>query len=189
MQKHITLHNKKVSYTLRKSNRARRMRLAVYCDGSIVVTTPHDLNENTADKFVREKTNWIFSKLTFFRKFKGQPISKYSNDDYYMYKEKALSLVKTKVDYFSEANGFTYNKINIKNQKTRWGSCSKKGNLNFNYKILFLPENVSDYIVVHELCHLKEFNHSKRFWKLVSSIMPNYNEVKRELKGKLMNFY
>ncbi len=74
------------------------------------------------------------------------------------------------------------------NQRTKWGSCSKKGNLNFNYKIALMPEKIADYIVVHELCHLKEFNHSRKFWNLVVKIIPDYLEIKKELKNKSLIF-
>ncbi len=182
MKKKITLQNRKINYTIRKSKRARRMRLAVYCDGSVVVTTPSGLKESVVEKFVKEKSEWLFSKVDYFKKFKRRTITKYSHKDYLKYKEDSYNLILERVNYFNEIYQYNYNVINIKNQKTRWGSCSKKGNLNFNYKILFLPEKVRDYIVVHELCHLKEFNHSKKFWNLVAKSFPDYQQIKRELK-------
>lgn len=182
MEKRITFKNKEISYTIRKSKRARRMRLAVYCDGAIVVTTPFDLKESIAEKFVREKSQWLLSKLNFFKQFEGKAIVRYSHEDYLKYKKEAYNLVEGRINYFSKIYKFRYNTINIKNQKTRWGSCSKKGNLNFNYKISFLPSLISDYLIVHELCHLKEFNHSKGFWKLVEKTIPNYKSIKSELK-------
>jgi len=188
MNRHIILRDKKVSYILRKSRRARRMRLAVYCDGSVVVTTPFDLQETIAEKFIREKTEWLFSKLNFFSQFKGKPMARYSHDDYIKYKDTAYSLVKNKIEHFSKQYGYGYNRICIKNQKTCWGSCSKKRNLNFNYKILFLPEKAQDYIIIHELCHLKEFNHSKRFWGLVAKTTPDYLEIKKELKKNGLDY-
>jgi len=189
MKKQIALQNKKVAYTLRKSKRARRMRLAVYCDGSVVVVTPHDLQETVAERFIREKTEWLFSKLAFFKQFEGKSVVRYSYHDYLKHKDSALVLVQEKVNYFANKYGYQYNNIRIKNQKTCWGSCSRKANLNFNYKILFLSENIQNYIVAHELCHLKEFNHSKRFWKLVATVMPNYLEIKHELKRSGVSFY
>ncbi len=189
MNKQITLQNKRVNYTLRKSKRARRMRLAVYCDGSVVVTTPFDLQENIAERFIQEKVKWLLSKLNFFKQFEGKLIARHSLDDYLKYKESTLVLVTAKVKYFSDLHGYQANKINVKSQKTCWGSCSKKGNLNFNYKLQFLPETVQDYIVVHELCHLRELNHSKRFWGLVEKIIPNYPEVRSELKSSGVRFY
>ena len=98
------------------------------------------------------------------------------------YKEEAYNLAESRINYFTKIYKFKYNKINIKNQKTRWGSCSKKGNLNFNYKIALLPSLISDYLIAHELCHLKELNHSKRFWKLVEKTIPNYRSIRGELK-------
>ena len=102
---------------------------------------------------------------------------------YLSHKELALEIAKTRIAYFNQFYGFKVNKIFIKNQKTRWGSCSKKGNLNFNYRIATLPEAMQDYIIIHELCHLGEFNHSKNFWKLVAKTIPDYKNIKRQFKG------
>ena len=114
-------------------------------------------------------------------------------------KHKALEIAKGRIEYFNNFYKFKVNpvrksgtlnpvlssgvnKITIKNQKTRWGSCSKKGNLNFNYRIAKLPQNLLDYIIVHEFCHLKEFNHSKKFWDLVSKAIPNYKKIRKIFK-------
>lgn len=189
MSKQITIQDRKIDYTLRKSVRARRMRLAVYCDGLIVVTAPADLKETIAEKFIREKAQWLFKKIDFFDQFKGHDIARYSEEDYLKYKDDAYALAEKRVEYFKQIYGFCFNKINIKNQKTRWGSCSKKGNLNFNYKIVLLHERLADYVIVHELCHLKEFNHSRKFWNLVGEIIPNYLDIKDELKRSGASFY
>ncbi len=106
-----------------------------------------------------------------------------SKKDYLKYKEVALDLVQKRILYLNQAYLFSYNRISIKNQRTRWGSCSKKGNLNFNYKIALIPERLVDYIVAHELCHLKEFNHSENFWNLLSKTIPNHLELRKELRG------
>jgi predicted metal-dependent hydrolase len=94
-----------------------------------------------------------------------------------------LIIAKAKVKQWNLYYNFSHRKISVKNQKTRWGSCSKKGNLNFNYKIVHLPENLVNYLVVHELCHLKEFNHSKNFWSLVGQTVPDYKKLRRELRS------
>ncbi len=79
--------------------------------------------------------------------------------------------------------GFVYNRVAIKDARSRWGSCSQKKNLNFNYRLVFLPPHLVDYIIVHELCHLKEFNHGPNFWVLVAETMPTYKEYIQELKN------
>lgn len=183
MKKQIAIHNKNITYTIRKSRRARRMRLAVYCDGTVVVTTPIGLKENIIDKFIREKSTWLFNKILFFKQVKGNFFIKSNKRDYLRYKEQAYDIAVDRINYFNKVYKFKFNKINIKNQKTRWGSCSKKGNLNFNYKIAILPAYVSDYVIVHELCHIGEFNHSQRFWRLVEKTIPNYLDIRNILKN------
>lgn len=189
MKKQITLQNKKVAYTLKKSAKARRMRLAVYCDGSVVITAPQGLHEMVMERFIKEKAGWLFSKLSFFSELDKSPVTRYSHKDYILNKEKALLIISKKTEILAKKYGYSYNKINIKNQKTRWGSCSKKGNLNFNYKVMFLPEKIQDYIIAHELCHLREFNHSRKFWNLVERIIPNYLDIRKELKRNRISFY
>src|SRR3989338_7663039 len=98
--------------------------------------------------------------------------------DYLKYKELARALVKQKLAQYNQVYGFKINRVAIKNHKSRWGSASKKGNLNFNYRLVLLPEALADYVIVHELCHLKEFNHSKSFWGLVEKTIPNYKVIK-----------
>jgi len=131
----------------------------------------------------QEKSQWLFSKFNFFRQFKNIPIARYGRRDYLKRKDEAQLLAKEKVAYFNQFYGFKVNKINIKNQKTRWGSCSRVGNLNFNFKILFLSEKLQDYIIVHELCHLEKFNHSGNFWGLVAKTFPQWRQLKKELKN------
>jgi len=183
MKKQIKLHDKNIDYTLRISKRAKRMRLTVYCDGSFVVTKPQDLNLSIVEKFIIQKSNWVLLKLEYFKQFKGG-LFKNDHENYLQNKEEALAFVNKRIKYFNKKYNFKFNNVNIKNQKTRWGSCSKKGNLNFNYKILLLPKNIADYIIVHELCHLKEFNHSQKFWNLVAEAIPNYLDIKKELQVK-----
>lgn len=188
MKRKIELHKKKVEYTLKVSQRARRMRLAVYCDGNFVVTVPRNINENIIEQFIIRKSQWIIDKLEYFKSISGQVFVKGAKKDYLKYKDQALALINKRIQYFNATCCYKFNKINIKNQKTRWGSCSKKGNLNFNYKIALLPERLADYIIFHELCHLKEFNHSQKFWNLVAKAMPDYLEIRKELKNKGTKF-
>jgi hypothetical protein len=103
--------------------------------------------------------------------------------DFNKYKENALALAENRIKHFNQVYNFDINRIFIKNQRSRWGSCSSNKNLNFNYKIVFLEPHLADYIIVHELCHLKELNHSKRFWNLVGQCVPLYRDARRGLKN------
>ncbi len=169
-------------YTLRKSKRAKRVRLAVYCDGSVVVTTPFGIRQSIIDKFISEKKKWIISKVNFYKSIDSSAVRVFSHDDYLKHKDKALTLVKARVEFYNKKYNYSICKISVKNQKTRWGSCSKKRNLNFNYKVLFLSERLRDYIIVHEICHLKEFNHSQNFWALIKETFPDCMEIRKELR-------
>jgi len=97
-------------------------------------------------------------------------------------KETARLLIHERVKHWSAFYGVKAGRIAIRNQKSRWGSCSKKGNLNFNYKLTFLPPEIRDYVIIHEICHLKEFNHGKKFWELVAETAPNFKELRKRLR-------
>lgn len=101
---------------------------------------------------------------------------------YQTHKEAARVLVHARLSYFNTFYGHAYKKVFIKNTKSRWGSTSERGNLNFNYKILFLPQELQDYLIVHELCHLKHFDHGQDFWRLVSTTVPNYRAHAKALR-------
>jgi len=97
------------------------------------------------------------------------------------YKEIARAYVHERVAHWNSFYNFEMNRIAIRNQRTCWGSCTGLKNLNFNYRLLFLPQHLADYVVVHELCHLEELNHSPRFWALVEATQPEYKTLKKEL--------
>ena len=168
------------SYTVRRSARAKHVRISVNCDGAVLVTRPAGIPFERIEEIVARKFGWIAGKIDFFKKFataRGRSIVEYRKQ-----RKSALDLVQSRIAYFSQRYGFAIGQISIRNQRTRWGSCSKRGNLNFNHRIVGLAPELVDYVVVHELCHLAELNHSKQFWKLVEQTMPNYNELRKELK-------
>lgn len=103
-------------------------------------------------------------------------------EKYLQYKEVARVLALERLAVYNQIYQYKYNKISIRDQRTRWGSCSSKGNINFNYKIALLPPHLADYIIVHELCHIGEMNHSERFWDLVARTIPNHIELRLELR-------
>ncbi|MEI8338137.1 MAG: M48 family metallopeptidase [bacterium] len=104
-----------------------------------------------------------------------------------LHKEGAKELALSRLEHFNQFYNFKYNSVKIKSTKTRWGSCSSKGNLNFSYKIALLPSHLVDYLIVHELCHLGEFNHSEDFWALVAQTIPDFYEKRIELKKVHLN--
>ena len=100
---------------------------------------------------------------------------------YVKHKEAARALVHARLAHWASIYNLTYKRVAIRNTRSRWGSCSKAGNLNFSYKLILLPLHLADYVIVHELCHLVEFNHSPRFWALVARTLPDYKARKSEI--------
>jgi predicted metal-dependent hydrolase len=179
----ITLKGKEISYELKKSQRARRARLCVYAGGNLTVTMPKDFSIERMENFILEKADWILKKINLMKNSRYNPIfHKYSNKEYKKYKNQASILARKKVEELNRIYGFDYNRISIRNSRSRWGSCSENKNLNFNYKILFLPEDLLNYIIIHELCHLGEMNHSRKFWNLVEKTIPDYREMRKKIR-------
>ena len=151
MQKRITLGEHEIVYTLKKNKKSKGIRLIIHTDGSFIVTAPRRMPEAFVTQFIRAKSEWVIEKLDYFKHHPNIAFQKGTKKEYEAYKDNALALVEQRIKYFNTLYGFQISGISIKNQKTRWGSCSRKGNLNFNYKIVLLPEKFSDYIIVHEL--------------------------------------
>lgn len=105
------------------------------------------------------------------------------------YRKEALFVISEKAEEFAKLLSVHFKDIRIKDQKSRWGSCSSKGNLNFNWRIIMAPEPVCDYVVIHELCHLVFMDHSVNFWNLVESICPDYRQYKKWLKENGKQLY
>jgi predicted metal-dependent hydrolase len=103
------------------------------------------------------------------------------------HKKTALRRIEDIIEHLNLSEEFEYNRITIRNQKTRWGSCSSKRNLNFNYRIVFLPQDLAVYLVVHEICHLLELNHSRKFWELVAQFLPDHKELRKKLNKIPLN--
>jgi predicted metal-dependent hydrolase len=182
--KRATLCSKKVEYTVKKHRKAKRLKLAIYCDGSCVVTAPWWISMEKVDKFVRQNAEWVIEKMRKMKRIGRQSVFATSNrEEYLKLRETARELVRKRLEKYNEYYNFDYKRVAIRDTKTRWASCSSKGNLNFSYKILFLPLRYADYIIVHELCHLKEFNHSKRFWNLVAEMIPEHERIREKLKA------
>ena len=183
MKRKITLQNISLDYAVRKSNRARRLRVAVYCDSALVVTVPYGFADNKIERFLRLKAAWILDKIAYFKKL-GKTIELPNGKrNYKKYHDQALKFVIGKVEQINKIYNYSFNKIIIKNHKSRWGSCSKKKNLNINYRVIFLPEKLAEYIIVHELCHLAAFDHSRKFWSLVEKAIPDFRSRVKDLNA------
>lgn len=173
-------------YSLRQSTRAKRISLTVHPDARVVVTAPPRASERMILKFVHEYAPWVRKQLAGLKKYEDCIFLPGGRRDYLRNKERARSFVRTVIRRHNQHYGYEFNRIAIKNMYSSWGSCSTKRNLNFNYKLIHLPQHLAEYIVVHELCHLREMNHSKRFWTLVARTIPNHKTRRKELHKYLM---
>ncbi|MCI8863032.1 MAG: M48 family metallopeptidase [Lachnospiraceae bacterium] len=169
-----------ISYEIIRSRR-RTLALQVTREGKVVVRAPLQYPAGRIETFVRQHEDWLQRKITEQKEHKSAlPLP--TPEEEYAYREQARRVLTEKTAYYAKRMGVTYGRISIRGQKTRWGSCSAKGNLNYNWKLMLCPEEVQDYVVVHELAHRREMNHSKAFYRIVEEILPDYRERMRWLK-------
>lgn len=168
-----------------RSNR-KTVAIQVNSDLSVTVRAPYSASEKDIEEILKKKEAWISRHIEKIKKtkerFEAEPTEKLTREKVIALAEEALKVIPERVEYFAKVIGVTYGKITVRNRKTRWGSCSSKGNLNFNCLLMLAPPEVLDYVVVHELCHRKQMNHSKAFWLEVEKVLPNYKEVRKWLK-------
>ena len=173
-----------------RSNR-KTLAIQINPDLSVTVRAPMYAPQSDIERILREKEGWIQKHIEKIREqeankkeIQGESVeSEYlTNEEIKKLADKALQHIPKRVSYFAKQIGVTYGKITIRNQKTRWGSCSSKGNLNFNCLLMLTPPEVIDYVIVHELCHRKEMNHSGTFWAEVEKVIPDYKEQVKWLK-------
>lgn len=174
-------------YEIKTSKRAKRLRMTVRPDGSIFVTRPARVSDKVMDAFVKKYAPWAERASEKIKlRPKTEPLAPRSRAHYLAHKEAARKIANERLRHFNAFYGFRIGMVRIGNQKSRWGSCSRNGNINFNYRILFLSPEERDYVIVHELCHLAELNHGSRFWLLVSGTLPNHKEVRASLRKKVL---
>ena len=164
----------------------RTTALQVTPDGRVIVRAPKRCPHSFIEAFVRQKEDWVMRQLARFEKQrKEHPAPErppLSDKDRARYISIARDIFTRKTAYYARIMGVSYGRIAIREQKTRWGSCSSKGNLNFNWKLVLMPPEILDYVVVHELAHRKEMNHSPAFWAVVEKELPDYRRRREELK-------
>jgi len=185
MKKEIKIKDKTFPYTLKRRRGMRCMRMSVNAQGNFIVSAPRWYPLYLINKFIEEKSQWIWERLKNIEFESFSQKEKESQENYKKNKDLAKKIIGERIAFFNQYYNFSFKRISVKNQKTCWGSCSQKRNLNFNYKIINLPERERDYVIVHELCHLKELNHSHNFWQLVSEFFPNYKEIRKSIRKVL----
>lgn len=166
-----------------RSNR-KSIAIEIRPDCSVYVRAPYRVTNAEIERFLWEKHDWIVKHLKRMKEKQEQisTINPLSIKEIQTLADQALKVIPPKVADYAKLLNVSYGKITIRNQKTRWGSCSSKGNLNFNCLLMLMPNEVIDYVVVHELCHRIEMNHSQAFWNLVESILPDYKQQREWLK-------
>ena len=163
--------------------RSKRKTIAIQItpSGEVLVRAPLRLSSKEIQAFVESKKGWITKHLS---KYTQEEVLPFRKDELHTFRKETATLVAERVAYFADIMGVTYHLITIRAQRSRWGSCSSKGNLNFNCLLALVPSEVLDYVVVHELCHLKEMNHSAAFWAEVEKILPDYSAQRQWLKNE-----
>lgn len=176
-----------VEVTVIKSNR-KTVAIQVNSDLSVTIRVPRRATQRDIQRIFKEKEAWILKHIEDIRQRKAEyelyAPERLTDNEIHELADKALKYIPERVAYFAKQIGVDYGNITIRNQKTRWGSCSSKGNLNFNCLLMMTPPEIIDYVVVHELCHRKEMNHSKAFWSEVEKVLPEYKVRVKWLKDE-----
>lgn len=157
--------------------RSRRKTVAIQItpDAQIIVRAPMRMSQREIQRFVEEKSGWIAGHLAKVRAQNAEAAeSPLTQADLKLLANQAKAVLPERAAYYARLMGVTYGRITIRHQATRWGSCSTQGNLNFNCLLMLAPAEVQDYVVVHELAHRKQMNHSAAFWAEVAAILPAY---------------
>ena len=164
----------------------RTLSLQVRRDGEVLVRAPRRASLAEIESFVRKNAGWLQKHIELVANEReaaaASPVEPLSMEEIRKLADEALRVIPARVAHYAPLVGVRYGRITIRNQRTRWGSCSSKGNLNFNCLLMLAPPEVLDYVVVHELCHRKEMNHSPRFRAEVERVIPSYKTYEKWLK-------
>ena len=163
------------------SNR-KTLNIQIKSDGRVVVRAPLRMSNGDVRRLVEEKADWIEKHLAQIRRQRDSAGPAFTAGQLRQLAEAARQDLPRRAARFAPLVGVSYGRIAIRAQKSRWGSCSTLGNLNFNCLLMLCPEEVRDYVVVHELCHRKEMNHSERFWRELARVLPDYETPRKWLK-------
>lgn len=169
-----------IPYTVIPGNR-KTIAIQIKPEGTVIVRCPRGMPSQQVHSFVMSKAHWIRTHLAAQEKSPTMP--PLTQEQLHQLSCQAKIRIAQRVAYFAPLLGVDYGRISIRAQRSRWGSCSSKGNLNFNCLLMLMPDHVVDYVVVHELCHRRQMNHSKEFWNLVGAILPDYPGAQKWLKA------
>lgn len=178
----IVANGRVIFFHLKIFKQSRHVRILINRGGQVVVTAPKHYSKNVVENFIKTNAVRISNLLDRFTALPKKEPVKYSVVDKRRLILLARRLAKERLNYFNQFYNFSYGKISIRNQRTRWGSCSRRGDISLNFRIATISPELADYVIVHELCHLEAFNHSAKFWNLVSRTIPNYKIRRKQLR-------
>lgn len=175
-----------LTYRIVRSER-KTLSVSIQPDCTITVRAPRSVSDSQIRRFLIEKQHWLITKyLEAKQKQETIPCSDLTDTQRAALTRRYIDAAKEyfpkRVAYFHQFTGGTYSRITIRDQKTRWGSCSSKGTLSFNWRLMLAPPAILDYVVVHELCHLRHMDHSPAFWQAVGEVFPNYASARKWLR-------
>ena len=180
MPKEETVKIEGLSVLLVRSSR-KTLAVQIRADGTVIARAPLRMPKDRILCFLSEKASWIRmqqGRMQEREKMRQQARIHLDAAQEKELRERAKSVLAQRTAYFARQIGVTYGRITVRDQKTRWGSCSQTGNLNFNFRLILAPLEVLDYVVVHELCHRRQMNHSTQFWQEVAQVLPDYRKRK-----------
>lgn len=177
----IELEGREIAFTTRLSKRAKRKQIQIKEAGKVIVVLPafrgYRYPERYARQMMQENAHWVVTQLDAQPKHPWQG----TKEEYERYKTVARDQIVARLKYYNTHYQFSYGRVSVRNQTSRWGSCSDEGNLSFNYRMIFLSKAHFDYVIVHELCHLQEMHHGEAFWELMARTIPNPRALAKEL--------
>ena len=166
---------------LERSKRAKRLNISIRPFKGVRIAVPRGVSFDYAEKILYEKLDWVRSRIIKIKQWEMN-YRENRNNHTVINKTKARTIILKRLNELSEMYGFTYNRIFVRNQKTRWGSCSSKNNININMSVIKLPGELMDYVLLHELVHTRLKNHSKDFWQELNKYVGNAKWFDKQLK-------
>ncbi|MBS3755284.1 MAG: DUF45 domain-containing protein [Desulfobacterales bacterium] len=163
-----------------QSSRARRINITVKPFNNVRVAVPRGISFESAEQVARQKAGWIKARQEKTKQMEARH-REYMQDAGYISRAAAKGLIIGRLEELARAHGIAYNRVFIRNQKTRWGSCSSGKNLSLNYKIVLLPRELMDYVLLHELAHVRHCNHGRQFWEELNRLVEDAKAMDRKL--------